>query len=113
SGRDEQNLAGFERDRRLAFKLIFERAFEDVDDLFARMGVPRGRRSRRDLDDDLERLASGDAHIVPREIDALEARRLRQRASAPDDHGCCSNDSSRFHVDLLSSWGITAPLAAT
>ena len=37
SGRDEQDVAGLERHRRLALDLILQQAFEDIDDLFARM----------------------------------------------------------------------------
>src|SRR5262245_19475051 len=36
-GRDKQDVAGLKRHRRLAFDLILQRAFEDIDDLFARM----------------------------------------------------------------------------
>src|SRR5262245_50500244 len=36
SSRDEQNVAGLEHHRRFALDLILERAFEDIDDLFAR-----------------------------------------------------------------------------
>src|SRR5262245_40385888 len=60
SGRYEQHVARFERHRRLALDLILERAFEDVDDLFAGMRVPRGGFSGRDLDDRLDGLASED-----------------------------------------------------
>ena len=40
SGRDEQDLAGLERDRRLSSTVILHIAFEDIDDFFARMRVP-------------------------------------------------------------------------
>jgi hypothetical protein len=79
SGRDEQDVAGFEGYRRLALHRVFPRAFEDVDDLFARMRVPGGRRSRRELDDRLDDLASGDAQVVPLEIDAPGSHLLRLR----------------------------------
>src|SRR5262245_6469229 len=36
-GRDEQDIAGVERGRRLALDLILERAFQHVDDLLAWM----------------------------------------------------------------------------
>jgi hypothetical protein len=39
SGWDEQDVAGLERHRRLARNLILHQAFEDMDDLFARMRV--------------------------------------------------------------------------
>jgi hypothetical protein len=40
SGRDEQDVAGLERDRRLPIQLILQHVFEKIDDLFARMRVP-------------------------------------------------------------------------
>src|SRR6266702_2669010 len=63
SGRDEQDVAGLERHRRLALDLILQRAFEDIDDLFARMRVLGRRISRFDLDARLDDLAAGDAQI--------------------------------------------------
>ena len=108
SGRDEQDVAGLERHRRLALDLILQRAFEDIDDLFARMRVPGERHSRREVDAHLDDLASGDAEIVPLEIGALDSRLLRprhvQRQTASDDQHRYRHDSSRFHVDLLSSF---------
>src|SRR6266446_4144288 len=65
SGRDEQDVAGLERHRRLAFDLILQRAFEDIDDLFAGMPVPGRRHSRVKLDARLDDLASGGAEIMP------------------------------------------------
>jgi hypothetical protein len=88
-GRDEQDVAGLERHRRLALHLILQRAFEDIDDLFARMRVLGGRIARFELDARLDDLASGDAQIAPLEIGALESRLLRprhvQRQTAPED----------------------------
>src|SRR5262245_51789521 len=53
SGRDEQEVAVLECHRRLALHLILQRAFEDVDDFFARMRVhgrdPRGSKSTRTM----------------------------------------------------------------
>ena len=43
SSRDEQDLAGLERHRRLALELILQRSFDDVDDLFARMALSERR----------------------------------------------------------------------
>src|SRR3954471_23667737 len=37
SVRDEQNLAGFQRHRRLSLELVLERTFDDIDHLFAWM----------------------------------------------------------------------------
>src|SRR5262245_48256772 len=68
AGRDEQDVAGREGHRRLVLHRVFPRAFEDIDDLFARMRVPRGRRSRREFDDRLDDLTSRDAEIMPLEI---------------------------------------------
>jgi hypothetical protein len=42
---------------------------------------------RRELDDHLQRLASGDAHILPREIDALDCGLLCQRGVQPEAAG--------------------------
>src|SRR5262245_57841328 len=103
SGRDEQDVAGLERDRRLALDLILQRAFEDIDDLFARMPVPRERHSRVEVDSHLDDLASGDAEIVPLEIGAFDSRLLRrghlQHHTADDHQRRDRHDSSRFHVD--------------
>lgn len=37
AGRDEQDVAGVERHRRLALDLILQRTLDDIGDLFARM----------------------------------------------------------------------------
>jgi hypothetical protein len=58
-GRHHQDFAVVVRLRRLSVDLILERAFEDVDDLLARMLVPHGRRFRGELDAVLDDLASG------------------------------------------------------
>ena len=107
-GRNEQDVASRERHRRRALDLIHQRAFEDIDDLFARMRVPGGRQSRRDVDAHLDDLASGDAEIVPLEIGARESRLLLrrrqvQRQGTADDQHRCRHDTSHLHVDLLSS----------
>src|SRR5262245_14605776 len=65
SGRDEQDVAGLERHRRLALDLVLHRTFKDVDDLLARMRVPGERYARGELDAHLDDLASRDAEIVP------------------------------------------------
>src|ERR1700738_5046243 len=89
SGRDEQDVAGLARYRRLALDLILQRAFEDIDDLFARMPVLPELSSRVEPHARLDDLASGDAEIVPLEIGALDSRVLRprhlQRQTASDD----------------------------
>src|SRR4029453_7311130 len=53
SGRNEEDIAGLERHRRLVADLIFERAFEDIDDLFAGMRVLAERHARGEVDADL------------------------------------------------------------
>src|SRR5437867_10038767 len=107
SGRDEQDLAGLERHRRLALDLILQGAFDDIDDLFARMTVLTERHPGGEIDAHLDVLASGDAQIVPLEIGALNSRLLRprhvQRQTACGDQRRYRDDSSRhFHVDLLT-----------
>jgi hypothetical protein len=67
------------------------------------MRVPGGGRSRRELDDRLDDLASGDAQVVPLEIDAPRSHWLRQRrveheAGCGDQCRDCHN-ASRFHED--------------
>src|SRR5262245_52725412 len=56
---------GVERPRRLAFDLILQRPFKDVDDLFARMCVLDHRRFGADVDPRLNHLAPRDAEILP------------------------------------------------
>jgi hypothetical protein len=70
---DEQHLTGLDRQWRLAVELIFQLAFDDIDDFFTRMRVPWGDQARGELDEHLVHLASGDAEIVPLEIGALGA----------------------------------------
>ena len=79
SGRDEQDFAGLDDHRRLAVQRVFPRAFEDVDDPFARMRVPGGDRSRFELDDHLDDFASGDVQVVPLKLDAPASDQLRLR----------------------------------
>src|SRR4051812_40834359 len=71
TGGDEKDLAGFQCDRRLTIEGILQRTFDDIDDLFARMGVPRKRYSRIELDEHLVDLASGHAEIVALKVGAL------------------------------------------
>lgn len=101
SGRDEQDFAGLERHRRLALDLILERAFEHIDDLFARVRVLAERHSRVELDAHLDDLASGDAEIVPLELGAPDSRRLRpryvERQTDSGDQHRDRQDSLRFH----------------
>src|SRR5262249_42519367 len=70
AGRDEQDVAGLERHRRLALDVILQRAFEHVDDLLARMGVPGEGGARGEVDAHLEDLASADAEIVALQVGA-------------------------------------------
>jgi hypothetical protein len=75
-GRDEQDVARVERRWRLAFDLVLQRPFENVDDLFARMLVLDERRLRADVHAVLNDLAAGNAEILPLEIGTPESRRL-------------------------------------
>ncbi len=79
SVRNEQHLAGLECHWRPVVERILQRAFDHIDDLFARMRVPRRHHARRDLDERLDELASGDAEIVPLKIGALDSDRLSLR----------------------------------
>src|SRR5262245_19666662 len=72
--RNEQDVAGLERHRRLALDFIYERAFEDIDDLFARVLMPGRHLSWSDVDAYLDGLAPGDAKIVPLEVGAFRPR---------------------------------------
>src|SRR5215207_4470654 len=74
--RDEKDLARVERRRWLVLDLILQRAFQDIDDLFARMEVLEGWRFRADVHAVLDDFASGNAEIVVLEIGALDSRRL-------------------------------------
>src|SRR5215208_7642060 len=74
--RDEKDLARVEPRGWLSLELILQRSFEDVDDLFARMGMLEGRRVRADVHAVVEDFASGNAEIVLLEIGALDSRRL-------------------------------------
>jgi hypothetical protein len=76
SGRDEQDVAGRDRGRRLALDLILQGSFEDVDDLFTGMGVLDEGRGRAEVDAGLDDLVAGDAEIVLLEIGALDSFRL-------------------------------------
>ena len=64
SVRHEEDVSGFERHWRLAVDIIFNRAFEDVDDLLARMSVSWEGRSGREGYTELPYLATRDAEIV-------------------------------------------------
>src|SRR5215468_7770476 len=64
SGRDEQDVAGLDP-RRPAADLVLQRAFKDINDLFAWMRVHRSDKSRIEVDAHLDDLASRSAEIVP------------------------------------------------
>src|SRR5712692_8440730 len=89
SCRDEQDVTGLDRPRRLALDLIFERAFEDIDDLFAAMRVPGGDISRVEVNAHRTDLASGNAEIVELQVGSFASRLLRlrpvRRETAADD----------------------------
>ena len=81
----------------LAVDLIFQRTFDHVDDLFARMRVPGSDISRVEVDAHLDDLASGRAEIVPLQVGSFGSRLLRlrhaQRQSACDDQHRHSNNA--------------------
>jgi hypothetical protein len=79
SSRDSQGLADVEGLCRLAFDLILQRPFEDVDDLFTRMRVLDQWRFRADVDARLDHLASWDAEILLLQIGAPQSRPLLDR----------------------------------
>jgi hypothetical protein len=89
SGRDEQHVAGLERHRWVVGELIFERAFEHVNDLFAGVTMSRKRRSRGEVDARLEGLSSRDSEVMALKIDACASgwpRRIgRQRHGASEN----------------------------
>src|ERR687898_1629632 len=75
-GPDEKDPARLERRPWLVLDLILQRAFQDIDDLFARMGVLEGWRLRANVHAVLDDFAPGYAEIVLLEIGALDPRRL-------------------------------------
>jgi hypothetical protein len=68
----------------------------------------RGDISRVEVDAHLDNLAAGGAEIVPLQVGSFGSRLLRprhvQRQTACDDQQGYRDDSSRFHLDLLSSF---------
>ena len=85
--------------------VLQRRPFENIDDFFTRMRVPDGRHPRVEFDDRLDDLASGDAEIVPLEIDAYDSCLLRprhvQNQTARDDDRRHHRHSRRSHVNLF------------
>jgi hypothetical protein len=74
--RDGQRVTGVACPRRLALDLVPQRPFEDVDDLFTRMGVPDRCRFGAYVDALLDDLSSGRAEIVLLQFGAPQSRRL-------------------------------------
>ena len=74
SGRDEQDSPALSVTGGLPSSWYSSDAFEDIDDLLARMRVLGGQPAGREIDAHLDDLASGDAEIVPLEIGALDSR---------------------------------------
>jgi len=73
------------------------------------MRVLGGDNSRVKVDAQLDDLASGNAEIMPLQVSSFGSRLLRlrhvQRQTASDDqHRYYRYNSSRFHVDILSSF---------
>jgi hypothetical protein len=78
-GGNEQDPACLHRHGRVVPDLVLERAFEDIDDFFARMRVLREPHSGREFDSHLDNLAS----------EALRSCRWRSIRFKP---GCCARD---------------------
>jgi hypothetical protein len=74
---DGQGVTGAARPRRLALDLVLQRPFDDVDDLFTRMGVLDRCRFEGYVDVLLDDLSSGSAEIVLLQFGAPQSRRLR------------------------------------
>src|SRR5262249_39589390 len=76
SGRDEQHVASLERYGLLGLELIFDEAFDDVDDFFPGVLMLGECRSGGDINANLDDLASRHAEIVLLQIGALDSRLL-------------------------------------
>jgi hypothetical protein len=61
----EQDISRLPCQRRLAIDIVFNGAFEDVDNLFARMPVPGEGCTGREFDPQLPHFPAGDAEIMP------------------------------------------------
>ena len=97
SGWNEEHVSGLQRDRRLVLDLIFERAFEDIDNLFAGMRVLAKRHAGGEIDADLDGLASGRAEVVPLQVGSRDPVLLRLRAERRQNG---SGDKHRHRHDL-------------
>src|SRR6202012_3174572 len=75
AGRNEEDVTGLQRGRRLAFELIFQRAREHVDDLLAGMAMAGERHAWLDIDARLNGLMSGNAEVLALQVGARAARR--------------------------------------
>src|ERR1700754_147900 len=96
TGRNEVDLAGLEYDWRLAIDLVFHQAFEDIDDLFARMRVPGGRHAGVYVNAHLDGLASGGSEVLLLKIGAADRRlgltwRLLRQSGGGDGESCQSD----------------------
>src|SRR3954471_15080219 len=80
SGRNEEHVACLQFHRRLVLELIFERAFQDINDFLAGMGVLAERHAGGEVDADLDGLASGRAEVVPLQVGSRDPVLLRLRA---------------------------------
>src|SRR5438132_6118458 len=96
-GGNEEDVAGFQRDWRFVPDLIFERALQDINNLFAGMGVLAERHGGREVDAYLNGLASGRAEIVPLQIRPHDPALLRLRAKRRQNG---SGDKRRHRHDL-------------
>jgi hypothetical protein len=77
---NKEDIACPERYRRLSLDLILKRAFQDVDDLFARMRMSAESRSRLEVDAHLDGFASSRSKVVPLQVGSLGTR-LSDRCS--------------------------------
>src|SRR5882672_6220978 len=99
SGWNEEDVAHLERDRRLPLDLILERALEDINDFFARMGVLAEGDSRSKVDAPLDGLASGDAEIVLLQVGPLDSG-LLSRGSVRRQNGSGYKRRQRHDLHL-------------
>ena len=82
--------------------MILQDAFYHVDDLLARMAVFGERRTRGDINTNLDDLATGNAQIIPLKIGTFDIGLLLrlgyvQSKTASDHQQCCRQHARRRH----------------
>ena len=107
SRRDEEDIPGLQRHRRLALESVLPRPLEDIDDLLAGMPVTRGDRSRIQFNAHLDHFASRGAEVVPLQFRAIGSHLLGHspcaaRGTCSEQH-CRGKSKSQFHQTLLWS----------